>query len=342
MTTQRIAPPRGKSGAGQGVSGQARRTEDRAAEVRGQGGSRITAETVSAVKEALPAYLATLGEVRHQGRRTLLRCPLPGHDDSHPSFASFSTRSGTQYGACSCGWRGDSIKLAMELHGLCFPDAVRHVAEAVGISVGTETGTPSRKPQKPVRSDPRMPEAPTLPAEFEIDCRAARARLWRSDHLCQKAGMMLGARPETIRELCYTSDALGWDNGRLLYLYEHGVKQRNPEGSRIRFQWIHGRAVHPWRWHFAARPEVREIYLCESESDAVAMIDAGMEELHPKTGPASAVIACPGASNFPEAWGRLFKGKRVTLCFDKDQAGDNGARKIAKILSRHASRVVIA
>jgi DNA primase len=128
--------------------------------------------------------------------------------------------------------------------------------------------------------------------------------------------------------------------GKLAYLYEHGVKLRNSEGATNRFRWVIGNAAFPWRWHIAARPEVKEVFLCESESDAVALIAAGLENLYPRNGtPPSAVIAIPGAGNFAEGWAKLFTGKRVTICFDWDGKSDAYLTKTARLLSRYASRV---
>ncbi|MDA0768254.1 MAG: toprim domain-containing protein [Verrucomicrobia bacterium] len=91
-------------------------------------------------------------------------------------------------------------------------------------------------------------------------------------------------------------------------------------------------------YHLAERPEVERIMLTESESDCLALIDAGMECLHPTQGPAVAVLALPGTS-CPDSWGRLFGGKEVVLAFDNDKAGRKATERVARILQPYAAKV---
>lgn len=311
----------------------------------------VSAATLEAIRDALPTYAGTLGDLRQTGpNRWLMSCPLPEHADNRPSFAVFLSHRGGYRAKCSCQWSGDAVALARALNpGMTFRQAVAHVAAAVGLEVETEPDTPEarkrRKATRPEHRTPELPPLPELPPDFEARHRAARARLYGSPELLEAVAAELGRNvtPELVQSLTYSSDALGWANGRPLYLYEHGAKARNPKGTEPRFQWLEGRAALPWRWHFAARDEVREIYMTESESDAVALVAANLEALHPKQGkPASAVVAIPGAGNFAEGWAPLFKGKRVTLVFDKDNAGQRGAERVAKLLTRYAVRVAVA
>jgi hypothetical protein len=304
----------------------------------------ISPDSLAAILDALPIYAATLGDLRHDGRnRWKMLCPLPDHADGKPSFAIIPGRNGHPLVACSCGFRGDAVRLARTLNpGLSFRQAAALVATSAGITV-EEIEVPEEElaamKRERVAKAAEAPPLPELPPDFEERHRAARARLWGSPDLLAKAEEILGIPAAVIRSLCYTSDALGWASGRLCYLYEHALKFRNPPGVEPRFKVEIGRPAFPWRWHFAARPEVVEVFLTESESSAVALIASGFEDLHPKKGhPASAVIACPG-NGFPEHWGPLFKGKRITLVFDWDGKSDAAREKTARILSKHASRL---
>jgi hypothetical protein len=307
----------------------------------------ITPDCRAAILDAFPAYAATLGDVRRDGSTRLkMLCPLPDHADSRPSFAIIRGRSGHPFGVCSCGFRGDAIKLARTLDPkLSFRQAVAVVAAAAGIQIAdvvVSSNELAATKRERVAKAAEAPPPPKLPPDFERRHRAARTRLWRSPYLLAEAEKILGIPAAVIRSLCYTTDALGWEEGRLCYLYEHAIKHRNPPGEGPRFNVAIGRPMFPWRWHFAARPEVIDVFLTEGESDAVALIAAGMEELHPKNGhPASAVIACPG-NGFPEHWGPLFKGKRVTLAFDWDGRSNAARDKAALIISKYAARVSIA
>jgi hypothetical protein len=243
-----------------------------------------------------------------------------------------------------------------------YPEILRHIASIIGTEVlmveETDEQAKARRERVTLAvEDTRLPDQKEIPPDFDARHIAARSRLWKSSALLAKVEDMLGIPAEVVRSLCYTSDALGWANGCLLYLYEHGCKSRlgggAPDTTPIyrdgrwkstptegkRFVWNCGNAVYPWRWHFAARKEVREIFITESESSAMALIASGVEELHPKKGkPASVVIACPGGSFHP-AWGPLFKGKRATIAFDWDGKSDNARDKAATIISKHAQLV---
>lgn len=80
------------------------------------------------------------------------------------------------------------------------------------------------------------------------------------------------------------------------------------------------------------------VYLSEGESDALALIEVGLESLHSKSGPSSAVVAAPGTS-FKGDWGPLFRGKDVVLCFDSDEAGRKAVQRVAGILQSYAKSV---
>lgn len=332
--------PLDRGRAGQGIASQ----PDLATTHTGRQVRIISPDCLAAILDAFPTYAASLGDVRNDGsKRQKMLCPLPEHADGRPSFAIIPGRNGHPMGACSCGFRGDAVRLALALNpGLSFRQAAALVAASAGIAVEeieVPEATLATMKRERVAKAAEPPPLPELPPGFEESHRAARARLWGSPALLAKAEEILGIPADIIRSLCYTSDALGWASGKLCYLYEHALKFRNPPGVEPRFNVAIGRPAFPWRWHFAARPEVVEVFLTESESDAIALIASGFEELHPKNGkPASAVVACPGNS-FPEHWGPLFKGKRVTLVFDWDGKSDAARDKAARIISKHASRV---
>ncbi|MCH7227235.1 CHC2 zinc finger domain-containing protein [Haloferula sp. A504] len=297
-------------------------------------------------RHRLLEYAERVGiEFHRSGKRWLARCPF--HPDRNPSFSVFIGRNGLPRIICSCGWQGDVFDLAIAMgRASGFKEALDDVAAVLGLPVvgaRTVAQTPSRHPRGR-RTPPRRPQSEpiVLPADFEERHRRARWRLWSSPRLLAKVADELGVPVEVVRSLCYTTDALGWASGRLVYLYETGAKLRNLPGRKPRFRWIVGKASRPWRWHFAAREEVRRIYICEGESDCVAAVAAGLEELHPRGGGVgAAVVASPGTS-FPLEWAELFQGKEALLLFDLDQAGTTAAEKVAGLLKPFARSVRVA
>jgi putative DNA primase/helicase len=100
------------------------------------------------------------------GKRGHQRCPLPGHDDEHPSFR---WDSGKECFFCTCG-SGDALDLIQAIEGVDFPEAVKRVAEILGLrgnGRGRATATPADAP----------PERETKPKGW-----AACASTWSDAH----------------------------------------------------------------------------------------------------------------------------------------------------------------
>ena len=124
-------------------------------------------------------------------------------------------------------------------------------------------------------------------------------------------------------------------NGWLAYAYPNGLKARNRDPqAKPRFWFTVGKPTVPWRFEWI-KPEVRDVFLTEGESDCMALIESGLE-----VPGLSACVASPGTS-FPAAWATLFTGKRVTICFDRDKAGQAAALKVAAMLRPLAAGVSI-
>lgn len=162
-----------------------------------------------------------------------------------------------------------------------------------------------------------------------------------------------GVRPETIRRLTMPEGgALGFFPcisigtrpclpDRIGYIYPQGIKIRHPWGpeSQVRFAWACGRATEPWRFTLASwRTWVRHCIITEGESDLIALVDAGMENL--ASGGGAAIVASPGTS-FKREWAAGFEGLNVTLMFDNDPAGAVAAGRTAGLLRQHAAGLKI-
>lgn len=305
----------------------------------GEAGYVYSPETLAGMRARLPEYLAARGvELRQQGTRLVGRCPV--HKDRHPSFAVFG-RGGETCGCHPCGFHGDVFATAQWLgRASGFPEAVREVAGALGVSL--REGFPARKaamgrgtvvstkPQRAVE----LPAPPDLTEVALREMEAARAALLVAKDTGDLHEVALELRiPLPVLMRCAAgASGLGWHGGMLAYLYPHGMKVRAPVGSRPRFRWVHGKAVEPWRME-RVTAETRKIYVCEGESDCLALAGIGLE----KAGTA-ACVASPGTS-FPAAWAPLFAGKEVVLCFDKDEAGRAATRRVAGLLHGHAAGV---
>jgi hypothetical protein len=141
----------------------------------------------------------------------------------------------------------------------------------------------------------------------------------------------LGFEPWVLRYVTKGQSGIGLIDAKLAYLYPHGLKVRNH--GHPRFLWKFGKAYSPWRFDLV-KAETRTIYLAEGESDCMALVATGVEKESGVT-----CIASPGTS-FRQAWGPIFSGKRVILCFDLDEAGRVATQRTASILKPYAKEIL--
>jgi hypothetical protein len=304
--------------------------------------ARFQDETLEALRARLPDYLEACGvELRRNGNRLVGHCP--NHEDRHPSFAVFA--DGQACGCYPCGFSGDIFKTAQWLgRAGTFPEAVRHVASVLGIHLPGDDESRPRPATAPATPKPRpKPEPPQLTDEQRERIHAARLRFSDAfddrEATIEEIAASLGISNKTLRWAEHGDCGLAIDNPDghppwLCYAYPNGLKYRNPGKSGPRFLWLCGRATEPWRMGWARNSAVETVFLTEGESDALALIEAGIEA-DGKT----AVVASPGTS-FPHAWAPMFRGKRVVLCFDLDGPGIAAGATVAATLKGHAREIL--
>ena len=81
-------------------------------------------------------------------------------------------------------------------------------------------------------------------------------------------------------------------------------------------------------------PERETIFLTEGESDAIRLIDSGVEDDRK-----ARVVAIQGASLDITPWAFLFTDKRAIIATDYDATGEKAARNIYRALSRVAASI---
>ena len=301
--------------------------------------TRFEPAALEGMRHRLPEYLTARGvELRRNGTRLVGRCPV--HDDTSPSFAVFGTHQ-ENCGCYPCGFTGDVFAVSQWLgRSSTFPEAVADVAAALGVNLPQATAGTATRPAMALPKPAKQPEPPFVLSDADKETvHAARFAFSDAfhggDEIIDRIAANLGLDRETLRLASWGASGLGLAEGWLCYAYPQGLKWRNPDPkARIRFRWIVGKATAPWRMEWANKPEVRAIYLTEGESDCLALIAAGLE-----TDGTAACVASPGTS-FPRDWGNLFTGKRVVLCFDRDDAGQAATATVAAILKGHASEIL--
>jgi hypothetical protein len=238
------------------------------------------------------------------------KCLCPFHDEQ---TASFCIREDDSSAKCyGCGWYGDIFNYVMDKDDVDFSEAFKRL----------EKKAPSIKRLSPRAASARAKAGTDLlkPEQIEIQKQASK-RLGDDDWLCASVASKRGWKPETIQKLA-KEGSLGWNQGALAFLYDTGLKLRNwPHHT---FVWEFGGCC-VWRRKRIA--EATEIIICEGETDAISLIDKGLED-----DPEFAVVALASATMITGDLVRLVTGKNVTLCMDNDRAGQQATDKLVELL----------
>lgn len=312
---------------------------------------------LAAIKAALPTYLERTGchpMPAKGGKEIAALCPL--HADKHASLIAVEKKPRLWTWYCHpCGEGGTVIDLHAKRHGIDAAAAIAELGDLLDAPIldSSPAVRPSVRALARGATDadadgdripglgvpapatpPKPPEAEPLAGEAATECNAAVAALIADEAARRDHATALGVSPATLASLAQSLD-LGLIDGRLCYLAHdgatwHGCQVRNRPAEKPRFYWRHGKAFLPWRgWRLRDR-RVRTVYLCEGQSDALALIDAGIEDAGDPAAKV-AVIAAPGTA-FPEYWADLFRFRRVILCGDRDEPGQRAVRKIGELL----------
>lgn len=205
----------------------------------------------SAVREAV--------QLKRDGKRWKGLCPF--HAERTPSFTVYPDNRFKCFG---CGADGDVFAYVEKRHGVKFPEAVEHVANAAGVPL-PDTYTPRARP----RASPPPQPAKTPPAEREdwrpmVPPPADALPPTAAQLHCDKLHTYLGAQGEL---LCYVRRFEAKDGERKRFVPltygtlkgRKGWHNRAPDASRP----LYGLAK------LAARPDA-PVMVCEGEKSADA------------------------------------------------------------------------
>lgn len=100
-------------------------------------------------------------------------------------------------------------------------------------------------------------------------------------------------------------------------LWEVGKRVNSLSGAEL---WL-------WGSEKLTKDSQQTVYLCEGEWDGIATSYI----LH-KAGSNAVAVAVPGSGTFKREWIPLFAEKDVLICYDNDEAGGKGERKVYRLL----------
>lgn len=284
------------------------------------------------IAKELKQYISFRALMEADGHRlqtsgSQMKCCCPFHPDKTPSFVIFDTDDCAK--CFGCNWYGDIFKYEQEFHEVDFRGAWKNLNAF--LRAYPRTGRKAKAMSKTVKVE--EPEfTPKQLKERKQYAERLATESWLAEKVCLQRFERTGENwnPDIIQALG-KEGSLGWAGDALAFVYPGGTKYRRwPEKE---FIWdCDGSSL--WRGELLAG--AKHVYLTESETDAIALLHTGIEqEEH-----GSAIVAVSGASNFQSDWAHMFKGKAVTLCFDNDDAGKDGANKTGLFLKPFVSELL--
>ncbi|MFT3855694.1 MAG: toprim domain-containing protein [Ilumatobacteraceae bacterium] len=287
------------------------------------------------------------GPARGSGAGARWHCPVPDHDDVHPSVTVTVDRRGVERWRCwSLGHGGTAIDVLYHARDLTFRDAVDYLADRAGIS-GEPARTILRRATSPRTAVPLQREA----TEYVDACRRL---LWEpagrqvldylrgrglDDDVLRTNGVGADPGPGKLRRgsglpkqgpgAVFPAHDI---DGRLVYFQArylqprpNGPKYANPSGR-------HGDNPHHG-WTRPVGPARQPVVISEGLPDAYVANAAGYDAI--------AVLGTANANErLVERLRPAIANRSVILAFDGDDAGRHAAAHLAALLSERGNMVV--
>lgn len=244
------------------------------------------------------------------------RCPF--HDDQHAS-ANVNVQTGMWF-CHACAEGGSPIDFLMK-RGLSYKAALAEIGKAAGLpEPGQRTNGSAGAP------------TPAKPASklTEDNVTAWHAAALRHKDLMRWFAEKRGYTPETVERW-----QLGWDGqrvtipvrdkaGRLVNVRRYKRDATGTQGKMLGLE----PGLNEARLFPLDVPLPEEVLLVEGEWDMILAHQHGFAE---------ALTVTSGAGTWSAEFTPYFEGRRVTICYDNDDAGRKGAQRVARILSDTAT-----
>jgi 5S rRNA maturation endonuclease (ribonuclease M5) len=248
------------------------------------------------------------------------------HSSIHPD------QKWQSYGKCVR--TGDVVDLEREFHGGTNEEAARRLLD-VSVQPNNIIAFPvaARVVQTklvPTKDNP-LAFPYILPDEEIRDCHRFSVRLLEDRAYMEQVATFRHWQYETVRGLALDG-CLGRDDAEhFCFNSAAGCKARWRDGDERRFRFHFGKS---WLWRGELIPSADTIYLCEGETDAITLIDTGIED-----DGRTVVVGLQGATFNIEPWSFLFADKDVIIATDYDEAGRKAAGNIKRSLAGVASSI---
>lgn len=284
--------------------------------------SRIDKEAVRKRIDGLAYFRRSFPSARFNGDSiALIKCIF--HEDKNPSLALYATPGDPHYFCHGCQAKGDIFELRQKLDGIDFGESLRRFAAEVGAEPPRGKTPPREKTPPPPRQ--------------ELEKIASDAEAGMGGKTLHGICKAWGIGEETVRRF-----RLGWTGDVLVIpVIQAGEvasvcyrKVSVEDGQRVKKVWRSkgAKAAVYNSDDLLARPDA-PVLIVEGERDCIVASERFPE--HVVTSPTG------GAKSLTKKLCVKLAGRDVTLWFDNDEPGDQGAAKGARFLSGVAESVAV-
>ena len=232
------------------------------------------------------------------------RCPF--HNDKNPSF-SFNVKTGLWHCHAGCG-SGNVFSFTQKVLKYDSNEVTKFICTKLGIEQKTKN---------------------IIPKEEIMECHL---RLLKNKVMMNQLTNLRGFTVESIKKF-----KLGFLQGRVTIPIQDDVG----DYVNVRRYSFNGKSANKMLSYKAGYGAARlfplnslkkdTVIICEGEMDCILLNQYGFP----------AITVTSGAGTWKSYWTELFRGKTVYLCFDIDNVGKQGAKKIAELIKQVTKRIYI-
>lgn len=226
---------------------------------------------------------------------------------------------------------GDNLlELLRVVRGCAFAEACGEVARWLGLSLPPLQTIHAPSYRASATTGHKAQSYRVTDAEIMLGSQMAK-RLLSNTAACEAIAARRRWKTSTVADLAAEASLGLSEAGRLVFLYDTGAKERwRDERGERRIRFLFGKPDSLWRGGLL--PIAQRVFVCEGETDAVSLVDAGAEEDGD-----TLVVALPSASTFKSWWGPQLAGKTVVTCLDADPAGQAATAKLKTLLAPYVA-----
>jgi len=254
------------------------------------------------------------------GKNTSVKCCF--HDDKTPSM-SINSENG-MFKCFACGNSGNVFDWYMLKHGVDFKETVKQIAEKYNTTTELPKNSKSKK-QDTKKDQITIELVEKCHQDLPTEIRTYLNNRGIPDYLIEKYKLGWGR----FYNKCWITIPLKNKEGKYAsFKLRRPPNEDSPETPKYIFYPKNSGAE---LFDYETLKGAKEVFICEGEFDKLVLEAKGL----------SVVTSTAGAKTFKTEWLEHFKDKeKITICYDNDTPGREGADKLIELFFKQTSAKV--